>query len=84
MLLNGRGESVIQLAPFFDFGGGSLVGESAPHPETISSAGIGLLLTPNKHVNAQLYWGHPFANLNNGNNDPQDLGLHFKVSVEMF
>jgi len=84
VLLNGRGESVIQLAPFFDFGGGSLVGESAPHPETISSAGIGLLLTPNKHVNAQLYWGHPFANLNNGNNDPQDLGLHFKVSVEMF
>ena len=84
VLLNGAGESIVQLAPFFDFGGGSLVGEPTPHPTTISSAGIGLLLTPNKHMNAQLYWGHPFANLNDGHNDPQDLGLHFKVSVETF
>ncbi|MGA2139572.1 MAG: ShlB/FhaC/HecB family hemolysin secretion/activation protein [Verrucomicrobiia bacterium] len=84
VLLNGAGESLVQFAPFFDFGGGSDVGEPTPHPTTISSAGIGLLLTPNKHVNAQLYWGHPFANLNDVHNDPQDLGLHFKVSVETF
>jgi len=84
VLLNGAGESIVQFAPFFDFGGGSDVGEPTPHPTTISSAGIGLLLTPNKHVNAQLYWGHPFANLNDTHNDPQDLGLHFKVSVETF
>jgi hemolysin activation/secretion protein len=84
VLLNKTGAPAVQLAPFFDFGGGWNVGGPTPNPTTISSAGIGLLLTPNKRLNAQLYWGHPFRDVHNPHDDPQDLGLHFKMSFEAF
>ena len=89
VLYNRMGSPVVQVAPFFDFGGGWNVGApsrtNGPTPvATISSAGIGLLITPNKHCAAQLYWGHPFQRIKTGNDDPQDLGLHFRVNIEAF
>lgn len=84
VVLDKSGAPAVQVAPFFDFGGGWNAGGPTPNPTTISSAGIGLLLTPNKHLNAQLYWGHPFRDVHNPHDDPQDLGLHFQMSFEAF
>jgi hemolysin activation/secretion protein len=81
---NRLGAPAVQLAPFFDFGGGWNVDSSTPEPRTISSAGIGLLLTPNHHLSAQLYWGYPFRDLHQPDKDPQDLGLNFLINFEAF
>ena len=57
---------------------------STPPPSTISSAGVGVLFSPNEHLNAQLYWGYAFRKIANPNDDLQDLGITFKVSYEAF
>ena len=84
ILFSRLGAPVVQLAPFFDFGGGWNVDAATPDPRTISSAGIGLLLTPNHHLSTQLYWGHAFRDLHLPDRDPQDLGLNFSVNFEAF
>lgn len=84
VLANKAGAPIIQLAPFFDFGGGWNAGEGTPEPKTISSAGIGLLVSPNEHLHAQLYWGHAFRNLNASGTNLQDYGIHFQVGFEAF
>jgi len=78
------GAPLVQFAPFFDFGGAWNIGATTPPPTTISSAGIGVLVTPNRHLNAQLYWGHAFRKIANPNDDLQDIGITFKVSYEAF
>lgn len=86
VLLNKLGAPVVQLAPFFDFGAARNVGSgrSSTEPRALVSAGVGVLLTPNKHVNASLYWGHAFRDFRTEENDPQDLGLHFRVTLDAF
>lgn len=84
VVINRAGVAVVQLAPFVDFGGGWNNQSPTPEPRTVTSAGVGLLLNPNRHISAQLYWGHPFTNIETPGNDAQDLGLHFRVSFEAF
>ncbi len=84
VIFNRLGAPIVQLAPFFDFGGAWNIGESTPDPTTISSAGIGLLVNPNRHLDAQLYWGYAFRKIANPNDDLQDDGITFKVSYQAF
>jgi hemolysin activation/secretion protein len=84
VVFNRLGAPIVQFAPFFDFGGAWNVEASTPPPTTISSAGVGVLISPNEHLNAQLYWGHAFRKIANPNDDLQDLGITFKVSYEAF
>jgi hemolysin activation/secretion protein len=84
VLLSRGGLAVVQLAPFFDFGGGWNNRSSTPQPRTIASAGVGVLLSPNRHITGQLYWGYPFRRINADGDDPQDLGLHFSLTLDLF
>lgn len=84
VLINKVGAPVVQLAPFFDFGAAWNIDASTPDPKSISSAGIGVLFTPNKRLHAQLYWGHAFRDLNSAGDDLQDSGIHFRVNFEAF
>ncbi len=84
LLFDKTGSPVVQLAPFFDFGAARNVDGHTPDPTTIFSAGVGLLISPNRRLNAQLYWGHRFHRVATSGNDPQDLGIYFKVSYEAF
>jgi hemolysin activation/secretion protein len=83
-IISRAGVGILQLAPFFDCGGAWNIGNATPSPETIYSSGIGILLNPNKHLSAQLYWGYRFTHVPNPHNNAQDLGLHFKVTFEAF
>jgi len=83
VLYNKSGNGIVQLAPFFDYGGAWNVGGS-PAPTTIYSTGIGLLLTPDKYVSAELYWGYRLYHVDLPSNNPQDLGLTFQVNVNFF
>jgi hemolysin activation/secretion protein len=83
VLFDKSGKGMVQLAPFFDFGGAWNVGGS-PSPTTIYSTGIGLLITPRKYFDAQLYWGYRLRYVELPNDNPQYLGLTFQVSISTF
>jgi hemolysin activation/secretion protein len=78
------GAGIFQVAPFFDFGQAAIVDGGIPGPNTIASSGIGLLYNPNRHLNAQLYWGGRIVHVPNPHDNLQDVGIHFKVSFEAF
>ncbi|MCI0541610.1 MAG: BamA/TamA family outer membrane protein, partial [Verrucomicrobiales bacterium] len=81
---NKAGAGIVHLAPFFDVGTARNVVDS-PSPSTICSTGIGLLLAPNKHVSAQLYWGYRLRHVEIPDDaGAQDLGLSFKINIQAF
>jgi hemolysin activation/secretion protein len=83
-LFNKAGSGIAYVAPFFDFGGG-WNRNASPQPTTIYSTGVGLLLAPNKYVNAQLYWGYRLRHIPMPpDKNAQDLGLHFQVNFNLF
>lgn len=84
VLCNRAGAPIVELAPFYDFGGGWNVHEATPEPTTISSAGLGVLVSPNKHLHGQLYWGHRFREIATSGNTLQDSGIYFQVNFEAF
>jgi hemolysin activation/secretion protein len=84
VLFDKAGAGIVHLAPFFDFGGAWNV-RSSPSPTTIYSTGLGLLVAPNRHISAQLYWGYRLRHVEKpADRDPQDLGLHFRVNIQAF
>jgi hemolysin activation/secretion protein len=83
VLFDKAGNGIVQLAPFFDFGDAWNVGGSQS-PTTIYSLGLGVLITPNKHINAQLYWGYRLNHVHVPDNNAQDLGLDFRVNLAAF
>lgn len=84
VLFNKAGEGVLQLAPFFDFGGAWNV-DGSQQPTTIYSSGAGLLLTANKHVSGGFYWGYRIRHVEMPPDaGAQGLGISFKVNVQAF
>jgi len=84
VLFDKAGAGIVHLAPFFDVGGGWNV-HGSPSPTTIYSTGLGLLVAPNRHISAQLYWGYRLRHVEEpADRDLQDLGLHFRVNLQAF
>jgi hemolysin activation/secretion protein len=76
--------SVLQLAPFFDFGRGWNKQQPTPSPRDISSLGIGLRWDIGDALSAQLYYGHPLRHIRNPDHDLQDIGIHFRVATRIY
>lgn len=84
VIFNKAGAGIVQLAPFFDYGGAWNVDDS-PSPENICSVGLGLLLTPNKYLSAQIYWGHRLQDVNIPNDSGmQGDGFNFIINFMAF
>ena len=84
ILFNKAGAGMVHLAPFFDLGSAWNV-DGSSSPNTISSVGLGLLLTPNKHFSGQIYWGHRLREINLPDESGlQENGVHFKVTLMAF
>jgi hemolysin activation/secretion protein len=84
VLFNKAGAGIVHLAPFFDFGGAWNVADS-PSPTTIYSTGMGLLLAPDKHISAQLYWGYRLRHVEIPDDaGAQGLGLSFRINIQAF
>jgi hemolysin activation/secretion protein len=84
ILFNKAGAGVLQLAPFFDFGGAWNV-DGSPEPTTIYSAGSGLLLNANRYISGELYWGYRIRHVQMPSNaGAQGLGISFRVNIQAF
>jgi hemolysin activation/secretion protein len=81
---NKAGAAIVQLAPFFDYGGAWDVNES-PNPTSIYSVGSGLLVNPNQYVAAEVYWGYRLRHLTEPpGSGTQGAGVTFKLTIQAF
>ncbi|MDG4555214.1 MAG: ShlB/FhaC/HecB family hemolysin secretion/activation protein [Candidatus Competibacter sp.] len=62
----GPHEGQVQLAVFADYGYAKNKGEFDLEPNSISSAGAGIRWDASDKVQAALYWGYPFRDVNTG------------------
>lgn len=79
-----NGASQWQIAPFVDYGRGWNADGSAAVPDSISSAGVGLLWNPDRRTQAQLYAATAFRKVDNPGHDLQDSGIHFHISYQLY
>ncbi len=75
---------IVSLAPFFDFGDGWNSDRLNKSYQSISSAGIGLLINATRHAQVTFYWGHPFVDFHEPKVSLQDCGIHFSISINAF
>jgi len=76
--------SMLELAPFIDIGEGwNVRSNSGGDPEVLSSAGVGLLAHPNRHLDFVIYYAYPFRNTGL-TSDLQDIGIHFALVINAF
>jgi hemolysin activation/secretion protein len=84
VLFNKAGAGIVQLAPFFDYGGAWNLNGS-PSPTSIYSIGSGLLVSPNKHISAEIYWGYRLQNVTIPNDSGlQGDGITLKLTIQAF
>jgi hemolysin activation/secretion protein len=77
-------QSVIQLAPFADWGSGWNKRRETPRPRDISSVGLGLRWEAAPRFSAQLYWGKALRDFDEIDRDLQDQGIHFRVVARLY
>lgn len=83
VLHNQKGETVLQFAPFADFGRSWNTDRHTPDPRTISSVGAGLRWAIKQGALFQIYAGHHLRKVKNTDHDLQDDGIHFQLSWQI-
>jgi len=83
LLYDAQGRPTLQLAPFADYGY-AWNAKSGIRDLGIGSVGAGIIFQPTSQINLQLYCGHPFRDFDDDENDLQDIGIHFKLTVLAF
>ena len=84
LLLSKEKRPYVQLAPFTSWGTGYNNDRPTPSPKEVASAGIGIILTPWKNMEASFYWGHAFRDIRYPNRNLQDDGINFKITLWAF
>lgn len=81
---NGKGEQVLSLIPFYDFGyawdNHDVTGQQNSF---IQSIGGGFKWSPFSNVAMEFYYGFPLRHISQPDKDPQDYGIHFNVSWQI-
>ena len=74
------GESILEIAPFYDYGRSWNRDRPTPSEEVLSSAGIGLIAPINALTYGELYWGHALRDVPDISDEHnlQDDGIHFR------
>jgi hemolysin activation/secretion protein len=84
ILTDASGRSVLAFVPFIDAGGAkNNTLPNGPNPSFLYSAGAGLRWDPTSKIHAELYWGHGFRDVDNGDTSLQDNGIHFLLSADL-
>jgi hemolysin activation/secretion protein len=85
---NKRWADYLQLCPFFDYGRATNKDLPTPSPKDISSLGLGLrwaasgIKSPvTLKPEIEFYWGHSLRQIDQPDEDLQDSGIHFQISL---
>ncbi|MDA0866323.1 MAG: BamA/TamA family outer membrane protein [Cyanobacteria bacterium] len=76
---------LLQVAPFFDAGGGFLSANRSSTDTTtlevsnIASVGLGIIWKQSDYLNARLDWGIPLTTVETTGNTLQEAGIHFSI-----
>ena len=76
---------LLQVAPFFDAGGGFLSANRSSSDTTtldvsnIASVGLGVIWSQSDYLNARLDWGLPLTTVETTGNTLQESGIHFSI-----
>lgn len=77
--------SILQVTPFLEVGTAwSSSGSANPNPNTLASAGLGLLWKTGDNFIARFDWGIPFVDLGLSKDTLQENGLYFRMEYKIF
>lgn len=77
--------STLQVTPFLEVGTAwNSSGSANPNPNTLASAGLGLLWKTGDNFIARFDWGIPFIDLGLSKDTLQENGLYFRVEYKVF
>lgn len=74
------GISIVEIAPFYDYGRSWNKDRPTPSEEVLASAGIGLIAPISAQTYGEIYWGHMLRDVPDISDDHnlQDDGIHFR------
>jgi hemolysin activation/secretion protein len=76
-------EGLLQIAPFFDAGGGSFSpfrsSTTTLDADTLASVGLGIIWKQSDYLNARLDWGYRLSPITYETNTLQESGIHFSI-----
>ena len=80
-----RGEDVVQLAPFLDYGRAWNTAFDTPAPRYLFSAGVGIRwnILPQDRARFEVYWGQQLNHFDTGRGNLQDHGVHVQVTINV-
>jgi len=83
---NIRGEDVVQIAPFVDYGSAWNNKVETPFPRYLASVGVGLRwnILPQDRARFEVYWGLPLNHFGTNGTNLQDYGIHMQLVVQAF
>lgn len=76
--------SLLQLTPFIEGGFGWNTGGTDPDPDTLLSAGVGLLWQLDNNLTARIDWGLPLMDGGADGDSLQENGIHFSLNYRAF
>lgn len=76
--------TLLQLAPFVDFGTAWNYSGNNPDPHTLASVGLGLRLQVSDRITARFDWGIPLVSIPGSKNNLQERGIYFSIVVNPF
>ena len=74
------GQTLLEIAPFYDYGRSWNRDRPTPQPEVLESAGLGLIATINALTYGEVYWGDTLRDVPDISDEHnlQDDGIHFR------
>lgn len=79
-----RPNTLLQLAPFVDFGTIWNTSGPTPDPRTVTSVGLGLRLQVGNTITARLDYGIPLVSIESDEKSLQEKGIYFSIIVSPF
>ena len=77
------GASILEIAPFFDWGRSWNTDLEEVGPKTLASLGIGARLSPKESIYLNIHWAEDLKEVENpGEHDLQDEGVHLSLTWE--
>ena len=85
LLRTGKGQGILQLTPFIDFGQAwNVPGELELPDRTLLSVGLGLRWQYGDRLTARIDWGIPLIQLESGDRSLQEQGIYFLLNWSPF